>query len=171
MKYLKPYKTYREQVELWISRGLIINDHIAAEHTFARLNYYRLSAYALPFQREKDHFNPGTKWEDIIRLYEFDQKLRLLIFSFLEPIEVALRTTICHYLAEKYGPFGYTDPANFLPGFSHIEWFNKLKEEQDRSKETFIKHYKESIPDHRIYQFGWLLRLCLLDQSPTYFTA
>lgn len=146
MKYLKFFKSYQEQVELWISRGLIIEDPIAAEHTFARLNYYRLSAYALPFQKEKDRFNPGVKWEDIIRLYEFDRKLRLLIFDFLEPIEVALRTTICHYIAGKHGPFGYVDSANFLSNFSHSEWFAKIKEEQARSKETFIKHYKEKYP-------------------------
>lgn len=146
MKYQKPFKTYREQVELWISRGLIIDDPISAEHTFGRLNYYRLSAYALPFQKEKDRFNPGSKWEVIIQLYEFDQELRLLIFEFLEPIEVALRTTIYHYIAKKYGPFGYTDPSNFLPNFSHKDCLNKIKEEQDRSKETFIKHYKEKYP-------------------------
>jgi abortive infection bacteriophage resistance protein len=143
MEYLKPYKTYREQVELWISRGLMIENLVAAEQTFARLNYYRLSAYTLPFQKEKDRFDPGARWEDVMRLYEFDRELRILIFTCLEPIEIAARTAICHYLAQKYGPFGYVDAANFLAGFPHHDWLARLKEEQNRSKETFIRHFRE----------------------------
>jgi abortive infection bacteriophage resistance protein len=143
MEYQKPYKTYQEQVELWVSCGLVVQDPVSAKQIFARLNYYRLSAYALSFQKQKDIFDSGTTWEDIVRLYEFDRELRLLIFCFLESIEVALKTAICHYLAEKYGPFGYIDAANFSPNFIHGEWYSKFKEEQNRSRETFIYHYNQ----------------------------
>ena len=34
---------------------------------------------------------PGTKFEDILRLYQFDQELSSLIFLMISKIEVALR--------------------------------------------------------------------------------
>ncbi|MCM3655339.1 hypothetical protein [Metabacillus litoralis] len=44
---VKPPKTYKEQVELYKSRNLYIEDSEYAEKTLQRINYYRLSAYGL----------------------------------------------------------------------------------------------------------------------------
>ena len=49
-KYNKPALTFRQQLELLESRGLKIGDHAAAEAFLADTNYYRLSAYCIPFQ-------------------------------------------------------------------------------------------------------------------------
>ncbi len=142
MKYTKPYKTFADQVVIWQQRGLIVDDPKSAEKIFSRLNYYRLSAYALPFQLKKDIFNSGTKWEDIINLYEFDRKLRLKLLGCLETIEVAFRTAICHYMALKFGSFGYVDNSNFNPKFKHASWYKNFNKELNRSTETFVLHYK-----------------------------
>jgi abortive infection bacteriophage resistance protein len=143
MEYKKPYKTYAEQVAIWSKRGLIINNPAEAEKLFSRLNYYRLSAYALPFQKEKDIFNKATSWEDIVDLYEFDRELRIKILDCLEIIEVAFRTSICHKLAYIYGPFGYADAKNFHPKFDHNSWISVLTDEVNRSKETFVTHFQD----------------------------
>jgi len=141
MEYTKPYRSFADQVQIWVDRGLIVKNIDEAERVFSRLNYYRLSAYALPFQLQKDSFNPGTSWEEIINLYEFDRNLRLLLLGNLEILEVAFRTSICHYLAKSYGSFGYMDKANFHPDFEHAVWIERFKHEKQRSTETFIKHF------------------------------
>jgi len=59
-KYNKPALTFRQQLELLESRGLKIGDRAAAEAFLADTNYYRLSAYCIPFQSKRDVFVPNA---------------------------------------------------------------------------------------------------------------
>ncbi|TDT40206.1 Abi-like protein [Halospina denitrificans] len=80
MRFDKPPKTYDEQIEILRRRGMIIPNPDRACHYLQHMNYYRLTAYWLPF--EADHashrFQPGTRFEDALNLYIFDRELRLL---------------------------------------------------------------------------------------------
>src|SRR5574344_326837 len=104
----KPPLTYEKQVELLLSRGLIVTDRKRAERHLANISYYRLSAYMLPYKKKEDGiiidaFKEGTTWDDIYDLYVFDRKLRLLVFDAIERLEVAIRTQIIYQLSHKYG--------------------------------------------------------------------
>ncbi|WP_460702921.1 hypothetical protein [Luteococcus sediminum] len=48
---MKSYKTYDEQVDLLLRRGMLIEDRAVAAKTLARVNYYRLSGYWYPLPR------------------------------------------------------------------------------------------------------------------------
>ncbi|NNN04803.1 MAG: hypothetical protein HKL90_02770 [Elusimicrobia bacterium] len=61
----KPALTFRQQAELLEKRGLAIADRAAAEAMLADTNYYRLSAYGVPFRRERDVFLPGATFENV----------------------------------------------------------------------------------------------------------
>ena len=63
MKYTKQPLTLRQQLDLLISRGLIVGDREAAEAFLSRVNYYRFSAYCLPFEKERHSFLPDTRFE------------------------------------------------------------------------------------------------------------
>ncbi len=139
--------TYSDQVGILQSRGLIINDLEKAELILKQINYYRFSAYALKFQDVKDRFNQGTALEDILGLYEFDSNLRWYLFTWLEKVEIKLRTFVTYYIGQRYGSFGHIESINFSPRFRHYQWLNKLENEQKRSSETFIKHYNEKYKD------------------------
>jgi len=67
--------------------------------------------------------------------------LRDLLWDAIESIEISIRTQLTYHLAHKYGAFGYTDPGNFNSNFNHSEWLERLKENIERSREVFIKHY------------------------------
>ena len=41
----KPPLSFKKQVELLISRGLIVDDKNVAEDILSRVNYYKLSGY------------------------------------------------------------------------------------------------------------------------------
>ena len=106
--YNKPPLTYAEQVELLISRGLLIPDKKRAERHLSNISYYRLSAYMRPYKQIAnevilDDFIPGTTWDRVYSLYVFDRKLRLLVFDAIERLEVAIRTQIIYQLSHKYG--------------------------------------------------------------------
>jgi len=168
MKYNKTHTTYEEQVNLLISRGLIVNDKTAAEKILHHISYYRFSAYSIPYQSIKDTYDQGVTFETVLRLYRFDHELRMLCFDLLEHIEVAIRTQITYTFTQLFGPFGYTDAANFSHSFRHAEWFGKACEEMGRAKETFIQHYRtkyfesEYLPlwmATEVFSFGALSRL------------
>ena len=65
---------YQVQLDLLKSRGLAVSDEPFALHCLAHHNYYRLSAYRFPFtvQGDPDTFLPGTTFEQIWQLYDFD---------------------------------------------------------------------------------------------------
>lgn len=145
MKYKKPHLSYQDQLSLLLKRGLQIseNDKQGVKDILKTVGYYRLSAYFLPFQSQKDTFNPNTTFQKIYTLYDFDSQLRSLLLSALEPIEIVFRTVITYYLSDRYSPFGYTNAENFAAGFKHSPWLENLEEEVARSHEVFIKHYQQ----------------------------
>jgi len=168
MKYTKQHLTFEKQVELLISRGLIVKDREAAEQALRSISYYRLSAYSLPFQTKKDKFKAKTSIEQILRLYEFDHNLRVLVFDSLEFIEIGLRSALTYHLADVYGAFGYTDPSIFSPNFNHSIWLTDIEEQLRRSRETFITHYRTRYKSSQhfplwmateVFSFGSLSRM------------
>ncbi|MBI4309219.1 MAG: Abi family protein [Candidatus Omnitrophica bacterium] len=78
-QYRKPPLTYAQQIDLLASRGLQVSDHVRAEQFLSQVNYYRFSAYCLPFEARRHQFKSNVKFEDIQKLYEFDRRLRFLI--------------------------------------------------------------------------------------------
>ena len=150
MKFTKPPTTFQEQVDLLKSRGLIINDSKKALQNISRINYYRLSSYYAPFQIDRNLFKPETSIEKIFKLYEFDKKIRSLIFGALEIIEVTLRTKIAYYISHKYGPSAYSDPQYFSKDFKHFDWYKKFKNTRKLSREDFIKEFFKEYDEENI---------------------
>ena len=147
MIYNKPALTISNQIQKLKSRGLTINNAVFAGDCLSNISYYRLRAYTYPFQDNSDVNHPfivPVTFEEIIDLYVFDRKLRLLVMDALEKIEIALRTQIIYRWALTNGshwqikPGLYRDPVQFS---KHI---TTLQSEIDRSNETFIDHYKST---------------------------
>lgn len=144
MKYSKVPLTFEKQVELLASRGLVIPDKKRAQEFLSRVNYYRLSAYCLPFAKSPHKFIDGTTFDDVAHLYEFDYQLRLVLDLALEHIEVYTRTNLAYILAHKYGPFAHEDQANFFYNFKHTEFIDILRRETEYSREVFVGHHKST---------------------------
>ena len=115
--FSKPALDLDEQVAKYKSRGLLVDNEDWAKDRLRFIGYYRLSAYALPFQlKEPDKpFKTGTHFSDIVRIYEFDRKLRLLLMDALERIEVAFRANLVNEtcIAFDRNPTWFMDPESF----------------------------------------------------------
>ncbi|NOQ52069.1 MAG: Abi family protein [Desulfuromonadaceae bacterium] len=151
MRFTKPPKTYDEQLDLLVERGLQVSDRPRAIHYLSHLNYYRLAAYWLPY--EQDHtthqFRPGTDFNHILEHYIFDRELRLLILDAIERVEVSLRTQWAYHLAHTHGTHAHLDPNLFKARWRHRDNVDSLKETVRRSSETFVRHfrrYDEDLP-------------------------
>ena len=150
--YNKPPLTFAEQLHLMEQRGLLVFDKTAAEAQLSRINYYRLSAYFLPYQRQKDHFNAGTTFSQIIDTYKFDRALRLLVLAAIERIEIATRTQLAYQLSHKYNNAHWQDDKKlFRSAYRDIRGykkdpFNDLQEvfekmRKHKTREIFLEHY------------------------------
>jgi abortive infection bacteriophage resistance protein len=178
--YTKEHKTFQEQLEKLLERNLVVSNRQYALSKLEHINYYRLSAYFLPYQykKESQHANlflPHTTFEEVIRLYYFDTELRKIIFEAIEAIEIYLRTQIAYYHSQKYGAFGYLEISNLRTNYQ--KEFDALHEdilkEKERSKEVFIKHFQEKYNTSdlpiwsvvEIISFGSLSKLFMLLQE------
>lgn len=110
---VKQPTSFEEQLNKIEKRGCIIGDKTWAKEVLKQINYYRLTAYFLPYKDVDETYVEGTTFNNMYRTYEFDRKLRQLLFSVIEEIEIMLRAQISYYYAHKYGPLGYEDENNF----------------------------------------------------------
>ena len=166
-QYNKPPLTYQQQIDLLIRRGLIIANQEKAEQFLTQVNYYRLSAYCVPFERTRHQFHEDVTFEKIQQLYEFDRRLRFLIDEVLEVIEISFRTALSYYLTHRYNVFVQEDVQRFYDKFNHKTWITKVHEETVRSKETFIEHYKSKycgFPQLPLWMAGEVMSFGALSQ-------
>jgi abortive infection bacteriophage resistance protein len=139
---VKQATTYEQQLTKMIARGCKVDDEQTCKNTLALVNYYRFSAYFLPFKKVDGTYIDGTNFESVFRIYEFDRKIRGILFSALEKIEIFLRSNLAYYHAHNYGPLGYMDTQNYNSKHKHEIFMNRLKTElKNRSKELFVKHH------------------------------
>jgi abortive infection bacteriophage resistance protein len=182
-----------EQLALLKQRGLMVDNEAAALDYLARIGYYRLSGYWYPLreidkatslQQKRpvrfDHFVPDSHFEDVVNLYVFDKKLRLLALDALERIEMAVRVDVAHLLGEK-DPCAHENPACLHGNFTkkvktkgpnkgktdHQLWLEKYYSMLHRARrEPFIEHHKNTYAGRlpiwvaiEVWDFGLLSRL------------
>jgi len=136
VKPLKPWRSFANQLQQLQERGLQVDNPAAALDYLERLGYYRLSGYWYPLRAidaaaslaqgkavRLDIFTPGSRFEDVARLYVFDKKLRMLALDALERIEMAVRVDLAHLLGQR-DPRAHENPAclhGTLPIWAAIE--------------------------------------------------
>lgn len=119
------------------------------------IGYYRLSAYWFPYKTSsgdgKTVFREGTTFDEIMRTYEFDRRLRLLMFEAVARIEVFLRSRLAYFAAKEDGAFGYPDSAR-----------TKLSREYSAAKksEQYIKHFANTYGDEHDLPPYWMMVEC-----------
>lgn len=162
--YTKTWKSYDEQYNLLLSRGISFEDYTKekAKEKLAFIGYYRLSGYLYAF-REPDSnttkFKDGTKFKDIINLYKFDRKLRLLLLDAIERIEISLRANLTYYLTEKSVTF--LDDNALFGNLNRKLFYNKknnktvtvdsmLNQLRNKIKDKLDKRQKDPILAHLI---------------------
>lgn len=150
---IKEFKTYNEQVDILVRRGMDIEDRDEAVFLLQQVSYYRLSGYCYPFREFKnssraDTFFPGTRLRDVVDLYRFDSRLRTATFTALTPIELAIRAHLGHEL-------GSLDPLIHLDSNKlgvtvdtpeekkYNSWRKRYDRELESSREDFVNHHKQ----------------------------
>lgn len=191
-KSLKPWRSCTDQLQQLQDRGLQVDNPAAALDYLERLGYYRLSGYWYPFRAidpvassnqgkavRLDSFVQGSRFEDVIHLYVFDKKLRLLALDALERIEMAVRVDISYLLGQR-DPLAHENPACLHGNFTkklitkgpntgktpHQMWLAKYHAMLNRArKEPFVVHHEQqygTLPIWaaiEVWDFGLLSKL------------
>lgn len=140
---------YTDQIELLKQRGLNFVDEDKAYHTLTNISYFRLKNYLTPLTSNKElwSFKSGSTFEGAYRLYKFDSKLRRLIASGMEKIEVSVRTQMAFQFADKYGAFWFLDSKNFTNDEKHSNLLASIKTELTRCDDERILRFKKEYND------------------------
>ena len=157
--FQKQYTNAHDLVRLLQSRGLTVTDTVKAESYLEYIGYYRLSAYMYPLlqlPKDQHRYKPNTSFSQVMMLYRFDKKLRLLIFNEIEKVEVAVRSAIVNIGSEMTNnPFWMTDSSNFIDASKFHHTMDLIDAELRRSREDFIAHFRQTYSDP--YPPAWIL--------------
>jgi abortive infection bacteriophage resistance protein len=178
MLYDKPATTVEDQIAMLIGRGLQCDDTAQAVRQMRAIGYYRLSAYWLPFEEpaaqgetRSKRFKPGIAWEDIVSIYVFDRKLRLLVMEAIERVEVAVRSSWTNRLTLAHGAHVHMRPEQFNDPWKHAAMLARTALDIDSSVEVFIKHYKEKYSQPYMPPLWGVSETFTLGQLSTWFAA
>lgn len=119
----KSYKSYRQQLNILRSRGMIIGKGSQGSRVMRILeteNYYNvINGYKELFLASKatpasdEIYKTGTTFDEVYALYNFDRELRNIYLKYLLKIENTFKTVISHEFSSKYGHDNYLKIENF----------------------------------------------------------
>ena len=145
--YTKPYQTPQQLITTLQSKNLIVQNVQDAEEVLSNINYYKFKIYLHPFldPTVPKKYITGTKFEDALELYRFDDKLRDILFSIIGRIEIKLKTKLDKAISSFTNDiFWYLDPQyyKFKRLFEVNTLLNKLNNSFISSQEVYAEHYK-----------------------------
>ncbi len=161
-KYSKEAESTGSLIHKLESRGLHIPCEKTAQNSLTFIGYYRLMGYFYPFYKvtaerkpkviEPKTFKENTSFSDIIDLYEFDRKFRLLIIEEIQKIEIGLRTALSEHMSGKYGPHWFMNLAILTEDYGYDGFFERIR----AAKEVFISHYHDTYSFPK-YPPSWMI--------------
>lgn len=157
--FAKPYFSPGQIVQTLKSRGMLMKDENRVENYLMNIGYHRLSAYIYPFYKSPKSelvLKEGTTFEQILTLYRFDKKLRILLFNEIEKIEVAIRSVLanigCQELNDRYW---ITKPEYFANADKFNQTLVFIEKELASSKEDYIEDFRQNFIE--TYPPAWMI--------------
>lgn len=127
----KPFLTFDAQISyLDTDKNLVIQDHDYAKTMLKRIGYFSLiGGYKVPFKNPTTKkYKDGTRFEDIVALYYFDENLRELFLQYILKIERHIRALLSYHFTEKHGEqqSEYLNPTNYALSGRNASGINRL---------------------------------------------
>lgn len=135
------------------------DDEGKAENYLMNIGYHRLSAYIFPFYKSPKSdlvLKDGTTFEQVMTLYRFDKKLRIVLFNEIEKIEVAIRSVLANMGCQELGDKYWITKAEY---FANAEKFGQtltvIEKELASSKEEYIENFRQNYMED--YPPAWMI--------------
>lgn len=166
--YVKPYATPEQRVAHLRAKGLGIKRPNVAARKIEQIGYERLRIYFLSRRVQTlvgKPFIQGTTYNQIIRIYECDIRLRDACSDAVGRFEILFRNRISEVLSLAYGSHPYFDPTVFADAKQHNEVLQKTIQVYSQSKDGRAKHYQ------RIYTHPSLPPIWMMKEFLTFGVA
>ncbi len=154
----KTFKTLDEQINIFKSKGLVIDDIDYAKNILLRENYFFISGYRHLFLKsEKERvFLPNTNFKELYSMFNFDRQIRNIIFKNLLIIENNMKSIFSYQLSKKYGyrERDYLKPANFARDATKVKQVSDLIKKMKR--QIRVNGRQHSATKHYIANYGYI---------------
>lgn len=142
MEYDKNLKTIEEQINTLRIKGLIIDDESKLRKYLAHISYYHLSTYFKSFQDSAANFKKNTRFEDILNIYVFDKKLRLLLLDVLEIVEKSFKCKLAYKITvESNNSQWFSDMNLFYDEKKYRKYILPILKKAKLSKDEGLRNY------------------------------
>lgn len=142
MEYDKNLKTIEEQINALRIKGLIIDDESLLRKYLTHISYYHLSTYFKPFQDSAANFKKNIHFEDILNIYVFDKKLRLLLLDVLEIVEKSFKCKLAYKISvENNNSQWFLDANLFYDEEKYKKYILPILKNAKLSKDEGLRNY------------------------------
>lgn len=150
----KPFTTYEQQIEKLIKKKHIkVENKEYAIRTLRKISYFALiNGYKCIFKdNNTNRYKENVCFEDIVSMYEFDQRLRNLLIRYILIIERQMKSLISYYFTETFSEsqFEYLNVNNYDYQRNNLRLeINKFVMAMSKviqsENEIYIKHSREN---------------------------
>mgnify|MGYP004566582439 FL=1 len=154
----KEFKTLDEQLGIFKSKGLTINDEEEARDILLKENYFFINGYrrVLMVSSKEKKFVKGATFDELYAIFMFDRELRNILFKNLLIVENNIKSIISYKLSVKYGykEKNYLKESNFTTDNKDkrrvSDVINKMK------RQIRVNSQNHSATLHYITNYGYI---------------
>ena len=154
----KEFKTLDEQIQILQGKGLVISDIDYAKDVLLRENYFFINGYRHLFIKSQKNkvFLPGTTFEEIYAMFNFDRQIRNILFKNILIVENNAKSIFSYVLSSKYGykEKDYLNPKNFNQSRDKVRQVNDLLKKMKR--QIRINGGQHTATMHYINNYGFV---------------
>ena len=154
----KVFKTIDEQIAILRKKGLVIDNDDLVKDILLRENYFFISGFRHLFIKSpiEKTFIPGTNFNELYAMFNFDRQIRNTIFKNLLIFENNIKSVVSYVLSRQYGikERDYLDPKNFNQDPKKNRQINDLIKKMKR--QIRVNGGQHSATMHYINNYGFI---------------
>ena len=153
----KVFQSIDDQIQLLLSRDLVINKVDYAKSFLLTQNYYNIiNGYGNFFPHTGDKYSNKTTFNEIAQLYNFEREIKQAFLQATLDIETHLKSTFAYRFAEEYPLLQYpylnincyanNRTLNVIGTISRLSTkINRYKQKQNHSISHYVRNY-DNVP-------------------------
>ena len=154
----KEFKTLDEQLGIFKSKGLTINDEEEARNILLKENYFFINGYrrVLMVSSKEKKFVKGATFDELYAIFMFDREFRNILFKNLLIIENNIKSIISYKLSVKYGykEKNYLKESNFTTDNKDKRRVNDVINKMKRQIRVNSQNHSATL--HYITNYGYI---------------
>lgn len=154
----KEFKTLDEQLSIFKSKGLTINDEEEARNILLKENYFFINGYrrVLMVSSKEKKFVKGATFDELYAIFMFDRELRNILFKNLLIIENNIKSIMSYKLSVKYGykEKNYLKESNFTTDNKDKRRVNDVINKMKRQIRVNSQNHSATL--HYITNYGYI---------------